>query len=94
MYNGGQALPDSQAEPDLHELHRLPNSGRHLCITMRAPAWEPRSRISSFARLEAGASRSAFPSWSLGMSTSLFEKEGLEASPSESTLNYYNGHLA
>ena len=39
-YNGGQALPDSQAEPDLHELRRLPNSGKHLCITMRAPAWE------------------------------------------------------
>jgi len=38
-YNGGQALPDSQAEPDLHELHRLPNSGRHLCITTRALAW-------------------------------------------------------
>ena len=39
-YNGGQALPDSQAEPDLHELQRLPNSGKHLCITMRAGAWE------------------------------------------------------
>ena len=37
---GGQALPDSQAEPDLHELHRLPNSGKHLCITMSAGAWE------------------------------------------------------
>jgi len=37
-YNGGQALPD------LHELHRLPNSGRHLCITMRAGAWEPEER--------------------------------------------------
>ena len=35
----------------------------------QAPAWEPRSRSSSFARLEAGASRSAFPSRSLGTST-------------------------
>ena len=39
-YNEGQALPDSQAEPDLHELHKRPNSGRHLFITMRAGAWE------------------------------------------------------
>jgi hypothetical protein len=33
-YNGGQALPD------FHELHRLPNSRRHLWITTRAGAWE------------------------------------------------------
>ena len=26
VYNGGQALPDNQAEPDLHKLHTLPNT--------------------------------------------------------------------
>jgi hypothetical protein len=35
----------------------------------QTPALKPRSRSASLARLEAGASRSAFPSWSLGMST-------------------------
>jgi hypothetical protein len=36
------------------------------CAGSQAPAWEPRSRSSSFARREAGASDAEFPSWSLG----------------------------
>jgi hypothetical protein len=38
------------------------------CSGSQAPAWEPRSRSSSFARREAGASDAEFPSWSLGTS--------------------------
>ncbi len=34
----------------------------------QAPAWEPSEQSSSFARREAGASYSEFPSWSLGTS--------------------------
>lgn len=37
----------------------------------QAPACEPRSRSSSFARREAGASNAEFPSWSLGTSEKL-----------------------
>ena len=54
----------------------------------QAPAWEPRSRSSSFARREARASNPEFPSWSLGTSekdqdsvdaASLPEPDGLAA---------------
>jgi hypothetical protein len=36
----------------------------------QAPAWEPRQRSSGFARQEARASSTEFPSWSLGTSAS------------------------
>jgi len=43
------------------------------CTGSQAPAWEPRSRSSSFARRKAGASNAEFPSWSLGTSDNVLE---------------------
>ena len=42
---------------------------RDLCITTRYPAWEPiAGKLQLVVSREAGASKAAFPSWSLGTS--------------------------
>jgi len=50
----------------------FPYSSKTRCASSQAPAWEFRRRSSSFARQEARASTTEFPSWSLGTSGTRF----------------------
>jgi len=50
----------------------FPYPSKTRCASSQAPAWEFRRRSSSFARQEARASTTGFPSWSLGTSETRF----------------------